>query len=247
MFDLISNMHRQYGIGQRAAPANRLLPVAWNIPKDAVRAMGFSAAVRQAAKVASRTGRPVKVPVPGTRKFKVVRPPRKRKRKRPPRFAVPKVKAAVLPAMVRGPKPDSMIRPGQRGPASPRQLKKMALIEERRAKIDAVRAKRRFRGRRPPSPVVATKVVLPAKPGPAKPGPTKGGPCHRDLIGISRMVPLILNTLRGRGKRAPARVMEGWNKLTKRQKKAVVKSASYVNKGHCKAALSILVKYKVPM
>jgi hypothetical protein len=238
MFDLISNMHRQYGIGQRAAPANRLLPVAWNIPKDAVRAMGFSAAVRQAAKVASRTGRPVSVPVPGSRRRKVVMPARKRA----PRFAVPKVKASVLPAMVRGPKPDSMIRPGQRGPASPGQLKKMALIEERRAKISALRAKRRFRGRRPPSPVVATKVVLPAKPGPAK-----GEPCHSDLIALSRMVPLILNTLRGKGKQAPTRVMKGWNKLTKRQKKAVVKSVRYTNKGNCKAAVGILVKYKVPV
>ena len=157
MFDLISNMHRQYGIGQRATPANRLLPVAWNIPKDAVRAMGFSAAVRQAAKIARKTGRPVSVPVPGSRKRKVVMPPRRR----PSRFAVPKMKTAILPARVRGPQPDTMIRPGQRGPASPRQLKRMAAISRRRAKLKALMAKRRWSGRKVPSSIKSPVVVKP--------------------------------------------------------------------------------------
>lgn len=109
-----------------------------------VKKMGFERAQRVAYAVACRSGRPVLVPIPGTGRSQVVRPKTKSKTKSKTMSLaiVPKKRALVLQAQVRGNMPEGGVKPGNRGPVPPGVLRALSAKKARaeRAENQAVQA-----------------------------------------------------------------------------------------------------------
>jgi len=102
------------------------------LAEDKVRKMGPWKAIEVAYAIAVREGVPVLVPIPGTRKAKIVRPPSAAV----PLAVVPRRRAIVLPARQRGPMPEAATT-GSRGPL-PAGLVRALFV--RKAKMEKMQA-----------------------------------------------------------------------------------------------------------
>ena len=108
------------------------MPAAYGFTEAQVRKIGVPAAYKAAGIIAKRKKRPVLVPVPGTGKSFVRKPPKKKAKPRSTPFVARK-RAGVLTAQTRAPLPDAYLAVGQRSAMPPKALWATANLAKKRA------------------------------------------------------------------------------------------------------------------
>ena len=135
------------------------MPAAYGFTEAQVRRIGVPAAYKAAKIIARQKKRAVLVPVPGSGKSFVARPPKKKYRASP---FVARRKPGVLTAQTRAPLPDTYLAVGQRSAMPPKALWKTAVAARKRAQAAArVERQRDAVAARRSSNVVPGRVVKP--------------------------------------------------------------------------------------
>lgn len=133
MFDLVSDMLRQYEVGRLATKIHGeiKLPRLLGLTEGAVRAVGINRAVVVAQRVAAQTGKNVVVPIPGSGKSRLIKSVAGEEIALQANAgtlkglgADPYVDALINPA-IRGPMPERLVRIGHRGPVEAERFREL--------------------------------------------------------------------------------------------------------------------------